>query len=214
MLVGDAAGMVNPFNGEGIAYAMESGEIAARIVTQALAWPDAAGAERVLHGYPRVLADAYGGYYALGRAFVKAKVLNPVQVARDGAEALAYLSGEGKYANRAEYPLPALVLLDLRLPKMDGFEVLVWIRQQPRIASLRVVVLSGSNAMTDVNRAYRLGANSFLIKPVDFDRFVEVSQALSGYWIWMDQAPVVSRTATNAEIGRESPEVGGPRTWT
>ena len=72
LLVGDAAGMVNPFNGEGIAYAMESGEIAARVVTQALAWPDAAGAERVLHGYPRVLADAYGGYYALGRAFVKA----------------------------------------------------------------------------------------------------------------------------------------------
>jgi flavin-dependent dehydrogenase len=72
LLVGDAAGMVNPFNGEGIAYAMESGEIAARVVTQALAWPDAAGAERVLHGYPRVLADAYGGYYALGRTFVKA----------------------------------------------------------------------------------------------------------------------------------------------
>ena len=72
LLVGDAAGMVNPFNGEGIAYAMESGEIAARVVTQALAWPDAAGAERVLHGYPGVLADAYGGYYALGRAFVKA----------------------------------------------------------------------------------------------------------------------------------------------
>ena len=72
LLVGDAAGMVNPFNGEGIAYAMESGEIAARVVTQALAWPDAAGAERVLHGYPHVLADAYGGYYALGRAFVKA----------------------------------------------------------------------------------------------------------------------------------------------
>jgi geranylgeranyl reductase family protein len=72
LLVGDAAGMINPFNGEGIAYAMESGEIAARLVAQALAWPDAAGAERVLHGYPRVLADAYGGYYALGRAFVKA----------------------------------------------------------------------------------------------------------------------------------------------
>jgi menaquinone-9 beta-reductase len=72
LLVGDAAGMVNPFNGEGIAYAMESGEIAARTVTQALACPDAAGTEQVLHGYPRVLADAYGGYYALGRTFVKA----------------------------------------------------------------------------------------------------------------------------------------------
>jgi menaquinone-9 beta-reductase len=72
LLVGDAAGMVNPFNGEGIAYAMESGEIAARVVAEALAWPDWAGAERVLHDYPRALADAYGGYYALGRMFVKA----------------------------------------------------------------------------------------------------------------------------------------------
>jgi geranylgeranyl reductase family protein len=72
LLVGDAAGMVNPFNGEGIAYAMESGEIAARTVAQALVLPDWAGAERVLHGYPRALADAYGGYYALGRMFVKA----------------------------------------------------------------------------------------------------------------------------------------------
>ena len=72
LLVGDAAGMVNPFNGEGIAYAMESAEIAARTVTQALAAPSWAGAEKVLNSYPRVLADAYGGYYALGRTFVKA----------------------------------------------------------------------------------------------------------------------------------------------
>ena len=72
VLVGDAAGMVNPFNGEGIAYAMESGELAARIITQALAAPTWPGAEKVLNSYPRVLADAYGGYYALGRTFVKA----------------------------------------------------------------------------------------------------------------------------------------------
>ena len=72
LLVGDAAGMVNPFNGEGIAYAMESGEVAARIVAQALACPDRAGTERVLHAYPKALADAYGGYYTLGRMFVKA----------------------------------------------------------------------------------------------------------------------------------------------
>jgi geranylgeranyl reductase family protein len=72
LLVGDAGGMVNPFNGEGIAYAMESGEIAARVVTQALSWPSREGAERVLHTYPQALSDAYGGYYALGRLFVRA----------------------------------------------------------------------------------------------------------------------------------------------
>jgi CheY-like chemotaxis protein len=116
-----------------------------------------------------------------------------------------YLSGEGRYANRAEYPLPALVLLDLKMPGMDGFEVLRWIRQQPGIRGLRVVVLSGSDAMQDVNLAYQLGANSFLIKPVDFDRFVEISQALGGFWLWMSTAPESWR----AEGGGSARESGG-----
>lgn len=127
------------------------------------------------------------------RAFLKGSIVNPLHVTRSGDEAIAYLKGEGLYANRAEYPLPALVLLDLKMPGKDGFEVLEWIRQQPSLKALRVVVLTSSNEMRDVNRAYQLGANSFLLKPVDFDRFVEISQALAGYWLWMNKAPDLQR---------------------
>src|ERR1700674_4968478 len=79
------------------------------------------------------------------RAFAKANVLNPMQVVRDGREAIAYLKGEGKYSNRAEYPLPELLLLDLKMPGTDGFDVLKWMRQQPGLKALRVVVLTSSD---------------------------------------------------------------------
>src|SRR5689334_22237166 len=102
------------------------------------------------------------------KSFEKAHLTNPVQIVRDGGEAVAYLSGEGKYANRAEYPLPVLVLLDLKMPGMDGFEVLSWIRQRDGIRGLPVVVLTSSNEIRDVNRAYALGANSFFVKELDF----------------------------------------------
>jgi flavin-dependent dehydrogenase len=99
LLAGDAAGMVNPFNGEGIAYAMESGEIAARVITQALARPDQAGAERVLQGYPQALRDAYGGYYTLGRKFV-------------GAIGHPWVM---RFATRHGMPRPALMRITLKL---------------------------------------------------------------------------------------------------
>ncbi len=129
----------------------------------------------------------------LRRAFIKARVLNPLQVVRSGEEAIAYLSATGKYANRQEYPLPSLILLDLKMPGLDGFDVLRWIRQDPEMRVLRVVVLTSSDEMRDINLAYQLGANSFLVKPADFERFVEISQALNGYWLWLDKAPELSR---------------------
>lgn len=131
----------------------------------------------------------------LKRAFDKAKLLNPVHAVSSGEEAIDYLAGQGKYANRAEYPLPAVVLLDLKMPGIDGFDVLRWIRQEPAIATLRVVILTTSDEMRDIDLAYKLGANSFLVKPNDFDRFVEISRALGGYWIWLDEAPTLSRPA-------------------
>jgi len=127
------------------------------------------------------------------RAFAKSNVVNPLQVVPSGEEAIAYLEGTGKFSNRAEFPLPSLILLDLKLTGMDGFEVLRWIRQQPTLRTIRVVVLTSSNAIRDVNQAYQLGANSFLVKPVDFEDFVRVTQALQGYWLWSDKAPEVSR---------------------
>ena len=129
------------------------------------------------------------------RAFQKAKVLNPMHVVRNGAETIAYLKGEGKYSNRAEYPLPELLLLDLKMPGTDGFDVLKWMRQQPGLQAMRVVVLTSSDQIRDVNAAYQLGANSFLVKPIDFERFVEMSQAINGYWLWMSKAPETSRAS-------------------
>src|SRR5215470_13170805 len=88
------------------------------------------------------------------RSFARAYISNPLQVVRDGVEVISYLEGEGKFANRDEYPLPDLLLLDLKMPRMDGFEVLKWIRTQAGLSTLRVVVLTSSERIRDVNIAY------------------------------------------------------------
>jgi CheY-like chemotaxis protein len=127
------------------------------------------------------------------RSFEKAGVPNPIQVVKDGIEVIAYLLGEGKFANRVEYPLPTLLLLDLKMPRIDGFEVLRWLHQQPVLKNLRVIVLTSSQEIRDVNRAYELGANSFLVKPMDFENSVEISKFLNEYWLRTDKAPAISR---------------------
>jgi CheY-like chemotaxis protein len=136
-----------------------------------------------------LIEDTENDVLLIQRAFIKAKVLNPLLIVKTAEEAVAYLQGEGRYRNRAEFPLPALILLDLKLPGMNGFDFLRWIRAQEGLATMRIVVLTSSDLMRDVNLAYQLGANSFLVKPVDFERFVEISQALNGYWMWMSKAP-------------------------
>src|SRR5712664_1752952 len=127
------------------------------------------------------------------KAFAKAYIQNPLHVVRDGEEAIAYLQGEGRYYNRDEYPLPDLLLLDLKMPRMDGFDVLKWIRQQPGLSSLRVVVLTSSEDIRDVNVAYKLGANSFMVKPMDFENVVELGKVLRDYWLKMDKGPETIR---------------------
>src|SRR5258706_16075497 len=101
------------------------------------------------------------------RALEKANITLPVHAVSDGAEAIAYLNGEGKYAS-PDFPIPALILLDLQMPRVDGFEVLRWLRGQPVLASIPVVVLTGSPDPSNANKAYGLGASSFLAKSVDF----------------------------------------------
>src|SRR5215471_12036834 len=127
------------------------------------------------------------------KAFKKAFLSNPLYVVRDGVEAIDYLEGVGRYANRQEFPLPDLLLLDLKMPKVDGFEVLQWLRKQPGFSSLRVVVLTSSDHVNDVNRAYQLGANSFMVKPLDFENFLELSRFMSSYWLQLSKAPQISR---------------------
>ena len=127
------------------------------------------------------------------KAFDRASVNNPLYVVRTGEEAISYLEGVGAYANRAEYPLPDLLLLDLKLPGSDGFDVLRWVRQQPGLSALRVVVLTSSDHIRDVNQAYRLGANSFMVKPMDFQNYIELSKALQGYWLNLSKSPETFR---------------------
>ena len=123
------------------------------------------------------------------KAFREAYIGNPLHVVKDGEEAISYLAGDGKYGNREEFPLPDLMLLDLKMPRVDGFEVLTWIRQQPSLAALRVVVLTSSDALRDVNRAYKLGANSFMVKPLDFEDVVQMSKFVTTYWLKMSKTP-------------------------
>src|SRR5689334_4773505 len=101
-----------------------------------------------------IVEDREDDLLVMRRAFERASLTNPLQIVRDGEEAIAYLCGEGKFSNRAEYPLPSLVLLDLKLPKIDGFEVLHWLRSQPGIHTIPVIVLTSSGELRDVNRAY------------------------------------------------------------
>lgn len=134
----------------------------------------------------------------LSRAFSRSHLVNPLHVLKTGEEAIEYLQGTGRFSNRAEFPLPAVLLLDLHLPGISGFEVLRWIRSQRALAALRVIVLTSSSSIQDVNQAYRLGANSFLVKPMDLEHLCRMTEALEGYWIWMDRAPDLARDDTHA----------------
>ena len=108
---------------------------------------------------------------------------NAVTGVHDGEEAIRYLSGEGPYGNRAVHPLPKLVVLDLRLSGMHGLEVLRWIRRQPALARLPVVMITGMKQPGDVERAHELGASGFLVKPTSFPKVLEMAQRLRDYWL-------------------------------
>src|SRR2546430_1258148 len=137
--------------------------------------------------------DLEDDVFLIRRSLQKANVANPLQVVRDGAEAIAYLEGSGKFVNRNKYPLPGLLLLDLKMPRTDGFEVLRWVRQQPGLKALRVIVLTSSEDIRDVNQAYECGANSFLVKPMDFENSVEIGKFVKDYWLAKARAPEISR---------------------
>src|SRR5436190_8661740 len=107
----------------------------------------------------------------------------PVQFVRDGLEALDYLQGEQPFDDRQRHPIPNLLLLDLKMPRMDGFEVLEWLRRHPVLGRLLVVVLSASPREEDITRAYALGANSYLVKPNDATELNELIMRLEKYWL-------------------------------
>jgi two-component system, response regulator len=123
------------------------------------------------------------------RAFKKNNIRNPVVIAQDGVEALDYLFARGAHAERDAAALPQVVLLDLKLPKVDGVEVLRQIRGDPRTELVPVVMLTSSREERDVIDTYRLGANSYIVKPVDFEQFVEAARVLGLYWLVLNEAP-------------------------
>lgn len=121
------------------------------------------------------------------RAFKKNSILNEVVIAADGQEALDWLFGQGAHAGRDTSDLPAFVLLDLKLPKLDGMEVLRAMRADPRTALLRVIMLTTSREEGDVIESYSLGATSYIRKPVDFDEFIRVVGQLGLYWLILNE---------------------------
>jgi CheY-like chemotaxis protein len=130
------------------------------------------------------------------RAFQKAGFKNMLKVVRDGEQAIEYLAGRGAYSNRERFPLPYLLLLDLKMPGTDGFEVLQWLRGEPDLKRLLVVVLTSSNLQADVDRAYELGANSYLVKPVEFDEMVNLIQRFETYWTEINRTPSAPASAS------------------
>jgi CheY-like chemotaxis protein len=111
------------------------------------------------------------------RAFERRRLLNPIHVARDGEEALAYID-----RCEAGEPIPICILLDLRMPKVNGLEVLRHLKQHPKFSSIPVVVLTTSTEDGDIEEAYKLGCNSYIVKPVDFEKFVDVASHIEVYW--------------------------------
>jgi len=123
------------------------------------------------------------------RALKKAHLTNRIQVARDGREALDFIFGQGPHAGRKIEDGPRVVLLDLKLPKIDGLEVLRRIKTDPRTQAIPVVILTSSKEQKDVVEGYKLGVNSYIVKPVNFERFAAAVQELGMYWLLLNQPP-------------------------
>jgi CheY-like chemotaxis protein len=128
--------------------------------------------------------------FLIKRALEKACVVNRVETVSTGSATIAYLEASEPFSDRSTFPLPALLLLDLRMPGLDGFDVLRHIQKRPHLHGLRIVVITSSVDVRDMNEAYRLGAAGFIIKPGDFLRLVEFSEALAGSWLWLDTDPL------------------------
>jgi len=141
-----------------------------------------------------LVEDEEGDVFFMQQAMKKAGVLNPLQVASDGQMAIDYFKGTGKYANRKEYPLPCLVLLDLKLPRVMGLDVLKWLRQQSEVTPI-VVILTSSKEEADIATAYRLGANGYLVKPSDASELIDMAKSIKDFWLTQNIPPPEAQCA-------------------
>jgi CheY-like chemotaxis protein len=136
-----------------------------------------------------LVEDMEPDVFFMQRAWKRAVIANPLHVVGDGQEALEYLSGTGKFAHRTEFPMPGLVLLDLKIPRVLGLDVLKWIREQTALKTLPVIILTSSHDESDVEKAYQLGANSFLVKPHSPDQLADMVKSFRDYWLKHNHPP-------------------------
>jgi CheY-like chemotaxis protein len=130
-----------------------------------------------------LVEDDLNDIFLVKRAFKLAHIPNPLQVVTDGLEAISYLSGQDKYADRTTYPLPKLIVMDIKMPRLSGFEVLEWAKRdgQP-LRRIPVIIVSSSDNPADINRAYELGANAYMVKPMNFRAVEHLFESITHYW--------------------------------
>jgi CheY-like chemotaxis protein len=153
------------------------------------------------------IEDDPNDVFFLKHAMAKAGMVNPIQIVHDGREAIDYLKGVRKFADREQFPLPSLVLLDLKLPHVMGLDVLKWIRQESGL-SLVVVLLTASAEAADIASAYRLGANGFLVKPSEAHKLVDMAKAINDFWLTFNtlpQQPCRERATASARLHPPEP---------
>jgi CheY-like chemotaxis protein len=130
-----------------------------------------------------LVEDDLNDIFLVKRAFKMARITSPLLVVTDGLEATSYLRGEGKYADRKTHPVPRLVVMDIKMPRKSGFEVLEWIKREPgSLRRIPVVIVSASQDPSDINRAYELGANAYMIKPAGFRAVEHLFKSITQYW--------------------------------
>lgn len=129
-----------------------------------------------------LVEDDLNDIFLVKRAFKMANLETPLQVVTDGEEATHYLSGDGKYSNRKAYPIPKLIVMDIKMPRMTGFDVLEWIKKDGALRRIPVIIVSSSNRPEDIDRAYELGANAYMVKPVSYRAVERLFETITHYW--------------------------------
>ena len=129
-----------------------------------------------------LVEDDLSDIFLVKRAFKMARIQNPLQVVTDGEEAIQYLRGEGKYGDRTAYPLPKLIVMDIKMPRRTGFEVLEWVKGNHLLRCIPIIIVSSSDNPADINHAYESGVNAYMVKPVDFHKVEHLFHSITQYW--------------------------------
>ena len=140
-----------------------------------------------------LVEDEENDIFFLKHTFKEVGILNPLQIAQDGREAMDYLSGNGEYADRKRFPLPCLTLLDLKLPRVMGLDVLKWMREQPALRTLIVIILTSSRLKPDIEMAYQLGANAYVVKPSTPPELRDIATGIKQFWLQLNHGPARGR---------------------